>query len=245
MSYDAIHHPEAIFCFGSAAVNALIEFFRARDFNQILVRLRGWWVKPMGTPNLEILSSNTLLDLCSQNQEATKKLKMRMQDTSNQASGLRTVLETMLLNFPRAKKDQKNKYNNILNYIDIYFIYHLNGYIIWDFCKIATGRTTQAKPLTHGLWSSHVFSGLAWPPCPGWVWWCCCSSPSKWLGTTSQDHGFTESAPKLPLWIYAACCSPNIARYAIFSYIWSFGVMFVCDMLLNTPYMQRMAMYHK
>ena len=53
-----------------------------------------------------------------------------MQDTSNQASGLRTVLETMLLNFPRAKKDQKNKYNNILNYIDIYFIYHLNGYII-------------------------------------------------------------------------------------------------------------------
>jgi hypothetical protein len=135
MSYVAIHHPEAIFCFGSAAVNALIEFFRARDFNQILVRLRGWWVKPMGTPNLEILSSNTLLDLCSQNQEATKKLKMRMQDTSNQASGLRTVLETMLLNFPRAKKDQKNKYNNILNYIDIYFIYHLNGYIsyiIWD-----------------------------------------------------------------------------------------------------------------
>ena len=32
-------HLKAIFCFGVAAVNALIEFFRARDFNQILVRL--------------------------------------------------------------------------------------------------------------------------------------------------------------------------------------------------------------
>lgn len=45
MSYVAIHHPEAIFCFGSAAVNALIEFFRARDFNQVgLAALSGMGV---------------------------------------------------------------------------------------------------------------------------------------------------------------------------------------------------------